>query len=116
MKYTHNKAILIRLLQSPNEWVGLPDLHQFTKKSCDTSCMNIHSRISDLRLIYKFEIDNQKIQRGSVKESSYRINLTPHEVQKLREMYVHDSKTITAYSEIFKKSGVQSAMFAGVGL
>lgn len=85
--YTHNEAILIRLLISNGEWVSNPDLMKFTRRNCKSACYPIHSRISDLRKLYGYNVLNKTTERDGVKHSTYMIHLPQLQLSALRKLW-----------------------------
>jgi len=85
--YSHNEAVLVRLLMSNKEWVSNPDLMDFTRRHCKSACYPIHSRISDLRKKYGYEVYNRTIEQDGVKHSSYMIALPDSQLSALRKLW-----------------------------
>ena len=58
--------ILERLLQTPGEWVPMPELYQVS------GAFAVHSRVSDLRKRH-FKIEQQNVLMNGVQHSYYRL-------------------------------------------
>ena len=84
--FTHNQAVFITLLRSPNKWVSINEIHEFTRQNCSSLCFNINSRAADLRK-FGYNIENKTEQRGSVKHSFYKIEISVSEIRILRTLF-----------------------------
>lgn len=94
---SHNEAVFIYLLGHPNQWVPLPELREFTRAHCETSCYVVHSRVSDLRKL-GWKIENNTPKKG---ESSYKIRVSHNELTVLREIWKQvNGRFLPSYSVV----------------
>ena len=114
MKFTHKQALYFILLKNNGKWVALPEIMAYTKEHCNSVCYVAHSRASELRKNYGYEmIENESIDHSGVKHSSYRIQLKESEL-KVARAYWMEHKTIPTYSQIKSRlTAKQVPLFIG---
>jgi hypothetical protein len=91
----------------------MPEIEDFTSIYCKNGSARANSRISELRTIHKYEIDNKK--EGN--KSLYRLSISEPELNTLRKEWVNDKNTIQDYHQIKEKTrqrGIQIDVFPGV--
>lgn len=111
---THNQAMLYLLMQNANREVSLPQIMQFTSTNCSSLCAVVHSRASDLRKKYGYNISNRVKELNGVKMSMYRLNINPNSLAVLHKLFGR-GKQIPHFSKVIQldKKPIQNDLFEG---
>lgn len=83
----HNNAILVYLLKNNNRWVSIKDVRDYTAGACKSECYKVGTRMSDLRVKYGYPVINDKKIINGVVHSSYKIELKPDTLVRLRSLW-----------------------------
>lgn len=111
-RMTHNQAMLYLLMQNANREVSLPQIMQFTSANCSSLCAVVHSRASDLRRIYGYNITNYVRKKNGRQTSTYQLNINKQSLNKMRQLFGR-GKQIPHFSKVIHldKKPIQNDLF-----
>lgn len=89
---THNEAMLYLLMNHANEEVPMPQIMAFTSEYCNSFCSAVHSRASDLRKKYGYDIHNSVSEGIGKKVSTYKLEISRSHLKALKEVFVPGQK------------------------
>ena len=109
---THNQAMLYLLMQNANRQVSLPQIMRFTNDNCNSVCAVVHSRASDLRKIYGYNITNYVRKKNGRQTSTYQLNINKQSLNKMRQLFGR-GKQIPHFTKViqFDKKPIQNDLF-----
>lgn len=114
-KPSHNQAMLYLLMQHANERVPMPEVMNYTSEHCSSFCAAVHSRASDLRNKYGYDIINSTTQYKGRQYSCYQLHIGRKELEVLKRSF-GPGQDIPHFNQIKKEATkskpVQVDMFA----